>query len=399
MYKISSRIKKEDCENMYHYLKQMSEYDFVVLDTETTGLDENSEIIELAIIDKNGTMLLNTLIKPSQPMAEYCEAVDVHGITNEMLFRPEIPTWEQIYPQFQKIIKNKKVFIYNAKFDKRLLEQTQRKISNKFLAAQAPLPNEVVCLMEGFATWYGEDSYTKPGTYHWHRLSQAAKIVGYTPPSNHRALSDCKTALMVLRMILLAEKPSNIKKVRKSRAQSFVQHLFNQNAIILNINHFLEIKQNNKSATNADILDICIMDMAGNILLNQQINPLTKYRKTDFLKESGWELEYLRACPDWISIYPKIHKILQNKMVIVYNFGNELLTINNYNKRYKDKYSKISFQVINFRKIYEEWFNEIYVDYTIIMSRLKVRAESKQKTALSGCQIMFNCLMKIHSSK
>ncbi|GEM_PF-4383668 len=34
---------------------------FAVLDTETTGLDGNAEICEIAAIDKNGKVLLNTL--------------------------------------------------------------------------------------------------------------------------------------------------------------------------------------------------------------------------------------------------------------------------------------------------------------------------------------------------
>ncbi len=35
------------------------ESDFVVLDTETTGLDERAEIVELSIIDKHGNTLFD----------------------------------------------------------------------------------------------------------------------------------------------------------------------------------------------------------------------------------------------------------------------------------------------------------------------------------------------------
>jgi DNA polymerase III epsilon subunit-like protein len=37
--------------------------DFVVLDTETTGLDKRAEIVELSIIDKHGNTLFDSLIK------------------------------------------------------------------------------------------------------------------------------------------------------------------------------------------------------------------------------------------------------------------------------------------------------------------------------------------------
>ncbi len=40
------------------------ERDFVILDTETTGLDERAEIVELSIIDKHGYTLFDSLIKP-----------------------------------------------------------------------------------------------------------------------------------------------------------------------------------------------------------------------------------------------------------------------------------------------------------------------------------------------
>ena len=34
------------------------------MDTETTGLDEQSEIVEISLIDSDGTVLLDTLVKP-----------------------------------------------------------------------------------------------------------------------------------------------------------------------------------------------------------------------------------------------------------------------------------------------------------------------------------------------
>ena len=36
----------------------------VYLDTETTGLDEQSEIVEISLIDSDGSVLLDTLVKP-----------------------------------------------------------------------------------------------------------------------------------------------------------------------------------------------------------------------------------------------------------------------------------------------------------------------------------------------
>lgn len=54
---------------------------FVILDTETTGLDEHDEIVEVAVIDMSGKVLLNTLVNPIQPIPY--EATQIHGITND----------------------------------------------------------------------------------------------------------------------------------------------------------------------------------------------------------------------------------------------------------------------------------------------------------------------------
>lgn len=37
--------------------------DVVILDTETTGLDDNAEIVQITILDINGNKLLDTLFK------------------------------------------------------------------------------------------------------------------------------------------------------------------------------------------------------------------------------------------------------------------------------------------------------------------------------------------------
>ncbi|HHJ4165905.1 TPA: exonuclease domain-containing protein, partial [Raoultella ornithinolytica] len=52
---------------------------FLFIDTETTGLGEDAEIVEICIIDSHGSIMLNTLIKPTKPIPD--EAIAIHGIT------------------------------------------------------------------------------------------------------------------------------------------------------------------------------------------------------------------------------------------------------------------------------------------------------------------------------
>ncbi|CAH0535465.1 hypothetical protein VST7929_03039 [Vibrio stylophorae] len=64
----------------------------IYLDTETTGLDDNAEIIEISIISESGHVLLDTLVKPSQTVS--AEATAIHGITDADLVGA--PTWPEI---------------------------------------------------------------------------------------------------------------------------------------------------------------------------------------------------------------------------------------------------------------------------------------------------------------
>lgn len=55
---------------------------YIILDTETTGLDNTAEIVEISVINDQGEVLLDTLIKPTKPIPG--DATAIHGITNEM---------------------------------------------------------------------------------------------------------------------------------------------------------------------------------------------------------------------------------------------------------------------------------------------------------------------------
>ena len=55
----------------------------VFLDTETTGLNDLAEIVEISILDDDGLVLLDTLVRPRRPIP--ADAIRIHGIRNEMV--------------------------------------------------------------------------------------------------------------------------------------------------------------------------------------------------------------------------------------------------------------------------------------------------------------------------
>lgn len=92
--------------------------DVVIVDVETTDLD--GEICEIAIIDTQGRVLVDTLVKPGAPCAP--EARAVHRINDSDL--DAAPTWSQVWPTVKWALADTLVVAYNAPFDRGRLEHT-----------------------------------------------------------------------------------------------------------------------------------------------------------------------------------------------------------------------------------------------------------------------------------
>ena len=149
--------------------------DPIFLDSETTGLSPSAKMVELAIIDDNGNALINTLLNPGMPIPN--DAYAVHGISDEMV--KDAPTLEQIEPEIIRIVGEKPVVIYNAKFDSQYLTAKIRRAMGK-----------VTCCMQRFAPVYGEWN-SRHRTYRWQALPVAVDHIGYDwKGSAHRAVTD-----------------------------------------------------------------------------------------------------------------------------------------------------------------------------------------------------------------
>jgi DNA polymerase-3 subunit epsilon len=72
----------------------------IYLDTETTGLDEGAEIIQLGEIDSAGKVLIDTLVKCQGDITK--EASAIHGITKEDL--NGAPNWPDVYRELLAIL-------------------------------------------------------------------------------------------------------------------------------------------------------------------------------------------------------------------------------------------------------------------------------------------------------
>lgn len=174
-----------------NFIEVIKANEFVVLDTETTGLHDG-EICQIAIIDASGNVLLDTLVKTVYPIPS--DASAIHGITDADV--ATAPTWAELCPKVQEILNGRDVVVYNAVYDRKMMHKAAEKCG---------LPKtewkEVCrwfCAMEAFAEEYGDwNDYHQ--SYRWQKLTTAARYYNLPTQGAHSALADCLMTLGVVK--------------------------------------------------------------------------------------------------------------------------------------------------------------------------------------------------------
>lgn len=150
----------------------------VILDTETTGLDETAEVLEIALLSTRGEVLLDTRVKPASPIP--AAATAVHGLDAAAV--ADAPSFRAVYPQLAALLRKRFVVVYNAAYDRRLLEQTSGRYG-----LTAPRPAGWHCAMLEYARFSGMWNRFRDG-YTWHKLEGG----------DHSALGDCRATRATL---------------------------------------------------------------------------------------------------------------------------------------------------------------------------------------------------------
>lgn len=157
-----------------HALKNLDE--FLIVDTESTGVDKHSEITELAVVDyQTGQVLFNSLLKPYVLDGyEKSKARGVSGIsTRELLNAPTLlEVWDEVFMALQW----KHLTAFNADFDLRMIRN-----SAHTWGIDIP-PLEGTCLMKIATAYFNLDYFVS--------LDEAAKHFGIDLGKRHRALGD-----------------------------------------------------------------------------------------------------------------------------------------------------------------------------------------------------------------
>jgi len=159
------------------------QYRTLILDTETTGLDD-AYIVQIAVIDIEGNVLLDTLVNPGVPIPE--EATAIHHITDEIV--ATAPTFAEIEPQLRELLNGRRVSVYNVDYDWSVLRHELQRLHNLPTGEHGWL-NDVLWrdVMPRYSAWCGEWS-----EYHGNYRLQPLG-------GGHTALSDCQATLEILK--------------------------------------------------------------------------------------------------------------------------------------------------------------------------------------------------------
>lgn len=145
----------------------------VIVDTETTDL--HGRICEIAVVDVDGVILLDTLVNPCCAISDAATAV--HGLRD--LDVATAPTLSAVLPTLLEVTRGRPILAYNAPYDREALLRD--------LARLQVLPEHLAhakswgCLMRALSTRTGQ---------RWQRLG-----------GGHRALGDAQAARAVLHTI------------------------------------------------------------------------------------------------------------------------------------------------------------------------------------------------------
>jgi DNA polymerase-3 subunit epsilon len=149
------------------------------LDTETTGLDPatGAELVEVALVDDDGAILLHTLVNPGHPIP--AALTEIHGITDAMV--ATAPTANDVRQKVLQLVAGHHLVIYNAPFDA------------AFFPGINGQANAIQCCLRRFADEWPDRTWSdERGGWKRQKLATAAAHVGHDweGAGAHRALAD-----------------------------------------------------------------------------------------------------------------------------------------------------------------------------------------------------------------
>lgn len=168
-----------DSQRIKRILDEADKKSAIVIDTETTGLKPGyDEVLQLSIVDLQGNVIFNELIKP-QRRKTWKAAQEIHGISpNDVKDKNELPFYQD---RLTEIFDNADTVIgYNLDFDLDMIRENGVEIHN----------NGYFDMMAEFSDAHGAWSYTYDRPQYV-KLTDCARFYGYKYKA-HDALADAQ---------------------------------------------------------------------------------------------------------------------------------------------------------------------------------------------------------------
>jgi DNA polymerase III subunit epsilon len=184
-------VIEQPVSSLKNFVEMARQNKFLVLDTETTGLNDG-EVCQIAIINQDGEVLLNSHVKTVYPIP--ADASRIHGITDDTV--KDAPTWAEIAPRVREIIQGQDLIVYNAVYDRKMMHK-----SAEYAAIEKIEWKEVArwwCAMTAYAEFHGDWNDYR-GNYRWQKLATAAARFGVSSDGWHDALADVRMTLGVVK--------------------------------------------------------------------------------------------------------------------------------------------------------------------------------------------------------
>jgi DNA polymerase-3 subunit epsilon len=200
------------------WARELLKQEFLVLDTETTGLEYGDEPVQIGIADKTGDVLFDSLIRPARARIGR-EAQRIHGITPEMV--ANAPTLADVALELRQLLTKQVVLVYNASYDRMIMEAACEANEIDDLTGYCTW----IDVMEPYARFWG-DWHPYRASYRWQSLTNACAQQGIPFEDSHTALGDARATLALLKALagLRVGRQSGVVKVwDKNKGFGFIR--------------------------------------------------------------------------------------------------------------------------------------------------------------------------------
>ena len=193
---------KHDSELHKKWKSLLADDTTLILDTETTGLYGDPEVIEVGVVDVKGNVVFEALNLPQGSIS--MDATKLHGLTKVRIKKLGYRPWSDIQKDLVDHLKHATTVVsYNASFDEKMLKITSSMNGERFPS----LP-----WYDAMKAYAGEAEYIK--------LKEAADWEGVNIETTHRTTPDARLLLSLMkktveRIEMGKPTPDNLIKHRK----------------------------------------------------------------------------------------------------------------------------------------------------------------------------------------